>query len=73
MMPRADKYKILQSDLIEGLDEAATKATEKFTDAVNELLRQGWEVHGPLVAVTVQKPRVGHVLYQPMLKMGERG
>ena len=72
-MARADKYRILQSDLIEGAGEAATKATESFTEAVNELLRQGWDVHGPLVAVVVQKPRHGHVLYQPMLKLGERG
>jgi hypothetical protein len=72
-MARADKYRILRSDLIEGSEEADTKAIQGLAEAVNELLRQGWEVNGPLVAVTVQKPRHGHALYQPMLKLGERG
>jgi len=50
-----------------------TKAAKSFTDAVNELLRQGWGVDGPLLAVTVQKPPQGHVLYQPLIKLRERG
>jgi hypothetical protein len=63
----------LRSDLIDGADEADTKVLQGFTDAVNALLCQGWDVHGTLLAVAVQQPRPGHVLYQPMLKAGERG
>lgn len=59
--------------LIGGGSRAEAKAMQGLAEAVSVLLRQGWEVHGPLLAVAVQKPRPGHVLYQPMLKLGESG
>ena len=72
-MPIPDEFKILRSALIGDDPKADGKAIKRFSDEVNEHLRQGWEVHGPLVSVMVQNPQTGHVLYQPMLKHGERG
>jgi hypothetical protein len=71
-MARADEYRILRANLKGPASKAGGKALERLVAEENQLLRDGWQVSGPLVGIEVTGT-ADHVLYQPMLKPREMG
>jgi hypothetical protein len=42
---------------------------ERLAQAVNQLLREGWEPHGPLIVVPRHDNEIADGLYQPVVRV----